>query len=473
MRNILFIAFIFVSCANSSAKVVATNPVVEKKDTVFAFTTSADQNNLLTKSYLSLATSTIASGANNIALEPSIMYQTIDGFGYALTGGSAQLINQLSAAKKNELLQNLFNPQNAEGIAVSYLRISIGASDLDSGVFSYNDLPVGQEDLSLAKFSLGHDTLNLIPVLKQIIAIQPAIKIMASPWSPPTWMKSNKNSMGGILLAQYYNVYAQYLAKYITLMKSYGITIDAITLQNEPENDKNNPSLLMNATEQANFIKNNVGPVFQQQNIKTKIVLFDHNCDHPEYPISILNDAQAASYVDGSAFHLYLGAVSALSTVKAAHPSKNLYFTEQWTGSQGSFSGDFIWHVKNVIIGTMNNWSKTAIEWNLANDPSYQPHTVGGCTQCKGALTINGDTYSKNVSYYIIAQASKFIPAGSIRINSSDIANVDNVAFVTPQGKKVLLVLNSSNTAQTFTVSCAGKTFSTTLAGQAATTYTW
>lgn len=473
MRNILFIAFIFVSCASGSAKVVATNPVVEKKDTVFAFTTSADQNNLLTKSYLSLATSTITSGANNIALDPSIMYQTIDGFGYALTGGSAQLINQLSAAKKNELLQNLFNPQNADGIAVSYLRISIGASDLDSGVFSYNDLPVGQEDLSLAKFSLGHDTLNLIPVLKQIIAIQPAIKIMASPWSPPTWMKSNKNSMGGILLAQYYNVYAQYLAKYITLMKSYGITIDAITLQNEPENDKNNPSLLMNATEQANFIKNNVGPVFQQQNIKTKIVLFDHNCDHPEYPISILNDAQAASYVDGSAFHLYLGAVSALSTVKAAHPSKNLYFTEQWTGSQGSFSGDFIWHVKNVIIGTMNNWSKTAIEWNLANDPSYQPHTVGGCTQCKGALTINGDTYSKNVSYYIIAQASKFIPAGSIRINSSDIANVDNVAFVTPQGKKVLLVLNSSNTAQTFTVSCAGKTFSTTLAGQAATTYTW
>lgn len=473
MRNILFTAFVFAACSTSNAKVVAANPIIEIKDTVVSFTTSADQNNLLTKSYLSLVASNPTSGANNIAIDPSIKYQTIDGFGYALTGGSAQLINQLSAPKKNELLQNLFNPQNTEGIAVSYLRISIGASDLDSGVFSYNDLPVGQEDLALSKFSLGHDTLNLIPVLKQIIAIQPAIKIMASPWSPPTWMKSNKNSMGGILLTPYYAVYAQYLAKYITMMKSYGITIDAITLQNEPENDKNNPSLLMNATEQANFIKNYVGPVFQQQNIKTKIVLFDHNCDHPEYPISILNDAQAANYVDGSAFHLYLGAVSALSTVKTAHPSKNIYFTEQWTGSQGSFSGDFIWHIKNVIIGTLNNWSKTAVEWNLANDPSYQPHTVGGCTQCKGALTINGDTYSKNVSYYIIAQASKFIPAGSVRIGSGDIASVDNVAFVTPQGKKVLLVLNSSNSAQTFTVSCSGKTFSTTLAAQAASTYTW
>ena len=154
MRNILFIAFIFAGCATSSAKVVATNPVVANKDTVLAFTTSADQNNLLTKSYLSLATSTITSGANNIALDPSIIYQTIDGFGYALTGGSAQLINQLSVSKKNELLQNLFNPQNTDGIAVSYLRISIGASDLDSGVFSYDDLTAGQEDLSLAKFSL-------------------------------------------------------------------------------------------------------------------------------------------------------------------------------------------------------------------------------------------------------------------------------------------------------------------------------
>lgn len=473
MRFVFLMAVLFLSCSVNSTKVVVIDKVEEKTDTVIAYTTSADQSNLLTKSYVKLSNTAITNGFNNIVLDPSTVYQTIDGFGYTLTGGSAQLINKLTPSTKTDLLQHLFNPNNADGIAVSYLRISIGASDLDSGVFSYDDLPLGQEDLTLSHFSLANDTNNLIPVLKQIISINPAIKIMASPWSPPSWMKSNKSSMGGTLLAQYYNVYAQYLAKYITMMKVYGINIDAITLQNEPENDKNNPSLLMNATEQTNFIKNNIGPVFQQQNIKTKIVLFDHNCDHPEYPIKVLGDAQAAAYVDGTAFHLYSGSVSALSTVKAAHPNKNLYFTEQWTGSQGTFSGDFLWHIKNVIIGTMNNWSKNALEWNLANDPYYKPHTNGGCTQCKGAITINGNEYNKNVSYYIIAQASKLVPAGSVRISSSDIANLDNVAFLTPQGKKVIIVLNASNTAQSFSVTCSGKSFSTTLLPQSATSYTW
>jgi len=471
MKNFFFVLFFLMDCATSNAKVV--NIFNAKKDTVVAYTTSADQNNLLAKSFLTLSNTTILSASINISINPAVTYQSIDGFGFTLTGGSAQLLNNLSSAKKIEVLHHLFSPQNAEGISVSYLRISIGASDLDSSVFSYDDISFGQEDLLLNHFSLSRDTIHLIPILKQILAINPSIKILASPWSPPTWMKSNQSSMGGTLLSMYYNVYAQYLAKYITLMKSNGINIDALTIQNEPENNKNNPSLLMNASEQTHFIKTYLGPLFQQQQISTKIILFDHNCDHPEYPISILDDAQAASFIDGTAFHLYLGSVSALSLVKAAHPSKNLYFTEQWTGSTSSFSGDFIWHMKNVIIGTLNNWSKNALEWNLANDPFYQPHTIGGCTQCKGALTINGDDISKNVSYYIIAQASKFIPQGSIRISSSVITNLDNVAFITPQGKRVLIVLNSTNTTQPFSVTCLGKTFSTTLQAQAATTYTW
>lgn len=443
------------------------------KDTVVTYTTSANKNLLLTKSNVKLSIITNEALLNTININKRIKYQCIDGFGYTLTGGSAQLINQLSSTKKNRLINHLFNPNSKEGLSISYLRISIGSSDLDSTVFSYNDLPLGQNDIHLTKFSLSQDTLNLIPLLKQIIKINPKIKIMASPWSPPVWMKSNKSSMGGSLLAQYYPVYAQYLAKYIRMMKSNGIEIDAITLQNEPENDKNNPSLLMSASEQASLIKNHVGPVFKQHNIKTKIVLFDHNCDHPDYPISILNDSKTASFVDGSAFHLYSGTVDALSKVKLAHPSKNIYFTEQWTGSQGSFSVDFIWHLKNVIIGAMNNWSKNALEWNLANDSLFQPHTNQGCTQCKGALTISGNDYVKNVSYYIIGQASKFIPPGSIRIFSSKTEYLDNVAFLTPNGKKVLLVLNSTNMPQKFNVVCADKTFSATLPSEAATTFIW
>ena len=256
-------------------------------------------------------------------------------------------------------------------------------------------------------------------------------------------------------------------------MQAKGIPINAITIQNEPEHGGNNPSMLMSAIQQANFIKNNLGPAFQTAGIGTKIIIWDHNCDNPNYPISIFNDAAAKQYIDGSAFHLYAGDISALSTVKNAHPDKNLYFTEQWTAGSGSFDGDLKWHVKNVIIGSMRNWSKVALEWNLANDPSYGPHTPGGCTECKGALIVNGTLVIRNVGYYIIAHASKFVPAGSVRIASVLINNLPNVAFKTPSGKKVLIVLNESATAQGFNISYKGKYVFTSLVSGAVGTYVW
>ena len=229
----------------------------------------------------------------------------------------------------------------------------------------------------------------------------------------------------------------------------------------------------MSATEQANFIKNNLGPEFATAGLSAKIIIFDHNCDHPNYPIAVLNDAAAKAYIDGSAFHLYAGDISALSTVKAAYPDKNLYFTEQYTSSTGSFGGDLGWHIKNVVIGSMRNWSRTALEWNLANDPAYGPHTPGGCTECKGALTLNGSSVQRNVGYYIIAHASKFVPAGSVRIESALISNLPNVAFKTPSGKKVLIVLNESGAAQGFNIGYQGRYVFTTLTAGAVATFTW
>ncbi len=183
-------------------------------------------------------------------------------------------------------------------------------------------------------------------------------------------------------------------------MKAEGITLDAITIQNEPQHGGNNPSMVMSSDQQRDFVKNNLGPAFKAAGLTTKIIVWDHNCDNPNYPINILNDATAKSFVDGSAFHLYGGNISALSTVHSAHPDKNLYFTEQWTGATGTFNGDFRWHIKNVIIGSMRNWSKNALEWNLANDPSYGPHTLGGCTECKGALTISGSIQQERFLLY-------------------------------------------------------------------------
>ncbi len=444
---------------------------VEAPQTIEYWQTNADETLKLQKQN-NLVFDNPQNNFQNILINPSEKFQTVDGFGYTLTGGSVEVINQLSPAKKKELLQDIFG-KSEQSIGVSYVRLSIGASDLNSSVFSYDDVPAGQTDEDLSEFSLAKDQ-PVIDMLKEILAINPDIKIIGAPWSPPVWMKDNGNSVGGSLKPEFYQVYAEYFVKYIQEMKKNGITIDAITPQNEPLHPGNNPSMYMTAEQQRDFIKNNLGPAFRAANIATKIVLYDHNCDKPEYPITILQDPEAAQYVDGSAFHLYAGDVSALGVVKNVFPNKNLYFTEQWTGSTGTFAGDFIWHTKNVIIGTMRNWSKIALEWNLANDAQFQPFTPGGCTQCKGAITINSaESYTKNVAYYIIAHASKFVPQNSQRIGSTQVGNLSTVAFKTPEGKIALIVLNEGAEVENFNINFDGKSVAASLPSNSVATYTF
>jgi glucosylceramidase len=397
-----------------------------------------------------------------IIIDKSTVYQQMDGFGFALTGGSAMLINKMGADKQADLLKELFGVGKND-ISVSYLRISIGASDLDDHVFSYDDLPKGETDVELKKFSLANDEKALIPVLKKILIINPDIKILASPWSPPTWMKTNDSTGGGHLKPEYYHAYSQYLIKYIKGMAANGIHIDALTTQNEPLNPKNNPSMVMEAPEQGNFIRNNLGPEFKGEKIKTKIILYDHNADRPDYPISILNDPEAKKYVDGSAFHLYGGKIEALSDVHNAHPDKNLYFTEEWVGAPGNLKENMRFHIKDLIIGAPRNWSRNVIEWNLAADQNQEPHTPGGCDRCLGAITINADQVTRNSAYYIIAHASKFVRPGSLRIASNYLKELPNVAFLTPAGKIVLIVYNDSSDSQTFNIKLNNKQVSTVL----------
>lgn len=419
-----------------------------------------------------LVSGTATAGLPIIDVDSASKFQTMDGFGFALTGSSAYVINKLPAPQKASLLQELFG-SGANSISVSYLRISIGASDLSPEVFSYCDLPVGQTDPNLNNFSLSKDTVDLIPLLKEILVINPTIKIMASPWSAPVWMKDNGSSIGGSLLTQYYPSYAQYFVKYINAMKAKGITIDAITVQNEPQHGGNNPSMVMSAGQQGDFVKNHLGPAFQAAGVTAKIIIWDHNCDNPNYPITILSDPAAKAFIDGSAFHLYAGDISAMSTVKNAHPDKNLYFTEQWTGANGSFDGDLQWHVKNVLVGSARNHAKAIIEWNLASDPNYDPHTPGGCSECKGAITATTTNYSRNVSYYIIGHASKFVPMGSVRIGSNDAGGIYTAAFLRPDGKKVLVAVNDTGATTSFVIKYKGRTVTTSLTKGAVGTYMW
>ena len=435
-----------------------------KSGTIGFWLTNRDKSALLAKQ----APLNFGSGQANdsvISVDSTRRYQTIDGFGFALTGGSAWLINHLSPSYRSTLLNGLFG-SDSSGIGVSYLRVSIGASDLSTSVYSYDD----QVDPDLAHFNLMAGDTDVVPVLKQILAIHPKIMILGSPWSPPTWMKSNHSTIGGNLLPQYYEVYARYLVKYVQAMHDRGITIDALTPQNEPMYGGNNPSTLVTAPEEDSFVRLHLGPALRRAGFATKIIVYDHNCDHPEYPISILND----SLVDGSAFHLYAGDISALTTVHDAFPEKNLYFTEIYTGSASDFGGDLDWHMKNVVIGATRNYSRNVLEWNLASDPNYNPHTPGGCNTCKGAVTIGpADAIAFNVSYYIIAHASKFVPAGSVRIASNGPASLPQVAFLRPDGKKVLIVENDNNSVQAFNLEYGGQRAVATLNAGAVGTFIW
>ncbi|WP_311136700.1 glycoside hydrolase family 30 protein [Hymenobacter cellulosilyticus] len=229
----------------------------------------------------------------------------------------------------------------------------------------------------------------------------------------------------------------------------------------------------MTATEQGEFIKNHVGPALRAAGLNTKIILYDHNTDRIDYPMAILADPVASQYVDGSAFHLYAGNINALTTVHNAFPTKNVYFTEQWVGGPGNFAADFAWHVNTLVIGATRNWSKNVLEWNLAADQNYGPYTDGGCNTCLGALTINGNSVTRNTAYYTVAHAAKFARPGSVRIDTNVPSSLSNVAFKNPDGKKVLIVQNGSTQSQSFDIQYRGKVVTTALSAGAVGTYVW
>jgi len=432
--------------------------------------TAADRSSLLRKETTAANFGTVSNSNPNLNVDSTMVYQTIDGFGYTFTEGSAHVISQMNGLDKTTLLNEIFGG-GENGLNISFIRLGIGATDLSTSVYSYNDMPAGQTDPSLVNFSMAKDQVALIPLLKQARQINPSIKFLSTPWSPPVWMKDNGSSIGGNLQTQYYQAYANYFVKYVQAMQSEGLPVYAVTPQNEPLHPGNNPSLHMTAAEQANFIKNNLGPALAA--LGTKIITYDHNADRPDYPLAVLGDAAARAFIDGSAFHLYAGNITALSDVKSAYPDKNIYFTEQYTASGGNFGGDLMWHMKNVVIGSLRNHSKIVLEWNLANDPGFGPYTPGGCNTCLGAVTASIAGYSRNVAYYIIAQVSKFVPPGSKRIASDNNGSLQTVAFLRPDGKKVLLVLNESTGPASFNIRFNAKWIAASLPANSVATYVW
>lgn len=414
------------------------------------------------------------SGADGpvIGIDPERPYQRMEGFGCALTGGSAMLIGRLPAAEREALLRELFLP-DGDGIGISFLRLGIGASDLSERCFSYDDMPDGASDFELAHFDIAAGDSEVIPVLQEILAINPALRLIATPWSAPPWMKTSRSFIGGRLKKDCYGVYAAYLVRYLQAMRQRSIVIHALTPQNEPLNDQNEPSMVMEACEQAEFIKNHLVPALREAGLSdVELFCWDHNCDVKAYPLAVFADPDARRYLSGSAWHLYAGDISALSEVHRAYPEMKLYFTEQWVGADGEFGADLLWHIRNVLIGSITNWSRAVLEWNLASDPFCRPHTPGGAPNCVGALTI-GERITRNVAYYVIAHAAKFVRPGALRIHSETDADLPHAAFLAPDGSIVLIVLNDRAEPQSSRVRCRGGEAAVMLPARSVATCVW
>lgn len=409
------------------------------------------------------------SGDVTIPVNPEEVYQTIDGFGAALTGSSAYIMMQeLTPSERTALINELFDP--SKGIGISSIRITIGASDFSLANYSWCDQP-GLENFAVP----ATDQRDLIPALKEILAVAPDIQIIASPWSAPGWMKTSGTMNGGSLKEEFFSDYAGYLIRFIEHMAGEGIRISALTPQNEPLYQTSGyPTMYMKWEDQLRLIRDFLGPEMVKNNFSTGIWIYDHNWDNTQYPLNILADETARNFIQGTAFHAYAGNVSAMKTVHDLFPSENLYFTEISGGRWAPVFWDNVkWFTTNIFMGTVRYWSKNALLWNLVLDENDGPKN-GGCQNCRGVVTIENHKILKNEEYYALGHFCKFVRPGALRINSgTPSGNLDWIAFKNKDQSLVLIVINTASTSTKIFVKSPSGNFPYSLPGNAVATFVW
>ena len=374
--------------------------------------------------------------------------QNMKGFGAAFSNAAAYLI--YNSPERDLIINDLFS--TSSGIGIEYVRLVMGGSDLNAvEPYTYDDADF--EDFEMTQFSIAKDMDFTIPLLKLVLQVNPSVKIIASPWSPPAWMKNPENLHGGSLKqgAQYLDALAEYFVRFIQAYAAEGIVIDAITTQNEPEHAAiGYPTMSMPSETQRDLIRDHLGPKFQEAGINTDIIIWDHNWDQPSYPLNILQDAAAAQYVAGTGWHCYAGDKNAPQDVRDQHPEKDVYFTEcsggEWDTNFGSGLG---WNIQNLFIGQTRVGARTVLLWNMALDENHGPRVgvTGGCADCRGVVTVpSTGSYSRNVEYYSIAHFSKFVRQEAERINTAMLPeqSLESVAFENADGSVVVVVLNTS-----------------------------
>jgi glucosylceramidase len=442
---------------------------------VETYVTTGDRAKLLSRDADLRFSDSRADSVATIEVDETRSFQEMVGFGASLTDASAWLIqNKLTAAQRESLLRELFGGE--PGVGFSFVRIDMGASDFSLRHYSYDDMPAGQADPTLARFSIAPDRAETIPILQRALGINPRLTVMASPWSAPGWMKTTGSMIKGTLRPDAYDAFAQYFARFVAAYAAAGIPIAAITVNNEPHFEPENyPGMRLDPPDRARFVGQHLGPLFARMRIGTQILDWDHNWDEPKSPLRVLADSAARRYVSGVAWHCYGGDVSAQSVVREAYPAKDVFFTECSGGNWApKFADNLTWTVKTLIIGATRNWARGVLMWNLALDENHGPHT-GGCGDCRGVVTINSTSgeITRNEEYYAFAHASRFVRPGARRIaSSSGVAGLESVAFRNSDST-VLLVLNTNPQPTAFDVRQRGRTFRYSLPAGAVATFRW
>lgn len=420
--------------------------------------------------------STNGSADTTVSIDETNIRQTVDGFGASMTDASAYLI--WNSPNKDDIMTRLFSP--TDGIGISFLRQPIGASDFiaapnTSDYYTYDDNG-GNPDPDLTGFTIAKDTAYVLPLVSKAINLNSKVKVMGTPWSPPAWMKTGNNligSGGGTLKTEYYAAYANYFVKYLQAYQQQGIPIYAITPQNEPGTSPDYPSMIFSASDETNFIKNNLGPAIANATLDTKpkILAYDHNWDNTDYIKTVYGDADAKSYVAGSAWHHYAGDPSAMSTIHDLYPDKDIYETE---GSPVCASGP---RPATTFLRSMNNWSRTGVAWNIALRPDGGPWSTQGLgTDCTALVQIDltNNTVNYTLDYYQIGHFSKFIVPGAVVIGGQGSGSIDAASFENPDGSKVVVAHNTdTSNSKTLQVSWNGQSFTSTLPADAIATFTW
>jgi glucosylceramidase len=413
----------------------------------------------------------------DVVIDTAKKYQAMVGFGAALTDSSAWLLqDKLNGVQRSALLLEMFGPP--PNLNLNMMRLTIGASDFSLQQYTLDDLPFGQVDPALQHFNVVANSLEVIPTVREVLSVNPQLRIIASSWSAPAWMKDSENLIGGALLPQYESTYADYLVKYLDTYRGYGIPIFALSLQNEPGFiPVTYPGMDLPAATRARIIKQYLGPALASRNAKTRILEWDHNWDQPEQPLSVLADPDAARYIDGVAWHCYSGSPYVQSKVHHAFPTKDTYITECSGGDwASSANGELLWFTRDLLLAGIRQWARGVLYWNLALDEKHGPH-FGGCDACKGVVTIDSHTgeVSRNDEYYAFAHFSRFVLPGAFRVGSTETdKGIDNVAFQNVSDGSIVLVMVNSNTSERRVSVAQGQTgFQYTLPPESVATFVW